>query len=81
MSVKTSRKLWSEKEIEYLYIGHHLGAPLKTLSVVFNRTESALSKALGTIGYSAIWRNTKRSETKIQKNVYHHSRKVVSGNF
>jgi hypothetical protein len=36
MSVKTSRKLWSEKEIEYLYIGHHLGAPLKTLSVVFN---------------------------------------------
>jgi len=68
MSVKTSRKLWSEKEIEYLYIGHHLGAPLKTFSVVFNRTESALSKALVRLGirqYGATPRGQKPKSRKM----------------
>jgi hypothetical protein len=50
MTTKSIKKAWTEQEKEYLSIGHNLGASLKTLSVVLNRTESALSKALLRLG-------------------------------
>ena len=49
-NIKHTKRPWSEQEIAYLSLGHNMGATLKTLSIVLNRTESALNKALVRLG-------------------------------
>ena len=46
MNNKTKKKLWSAQEKVYLGIGYKLGASLKIISIVLNRTEGAINKAL-----------------------------------
>ncbi len=50
MNVKITKKSWSEQEKVYLSLGHKMGASLKTLSIVLNRTETSLNKALERLG-------------------------------
>ena len=68
MNIKYTKRPWSEQEIAYLSLGHNMGATLKTLSIVLNRTESALNKALVRLGirqYGTTPRGKKPKSTKM----------------
>lgn len=67
MNSKLSKKLWSTQEKAHLNIGYQLGASLKTMSIVLNRSEAALNKALGRLGIRQYGANKRGKKSKAEK--------------
>ena len=67
MNGKLKKKTWSEQDIAHLNLGHKLGASLKTMSIVLNRSEESLNKALGRLGIRQHGAHRRGQKTKAEK--------------
>ncbi|MGI4850500.1 MAG: hypothetical protein ACRYGR_00940 [Janthinobacterium lividum] len=67
MNRKLKKKSWSAQEKAHLDIGHKLGASLKTMAIVLDRSESALNKALGRLGIRQYGANKRGKKSKAER--------------